>query len=512
MKRTPSFALVALVALATSAPLLAQGTFRITPVRPVAELRQEALKATPPAEAGPFKASDLVELATLDSTFRLDIRYATTNNFLSTPLYEQARAFLQRPAAEALVRVSRALRAKGYGILIHDAYRPWYITKVFWDATPPDKHDFVANPADGSRHNRGCAVDLTLYRLAGRSARGNDEWIRRDVGASLPDLHRRDRRAAATARPPPLRDGGGGVHGVSVRVVALRLQGLAVVRDSEHPIPGDSGRPAMTGAYILLLLATPLAAQQPARRSEPAAVPVRYVEGTVHGFLELHSAGGALLATGDLLQVAGDRAVDSRLVFHFADSSVFEETVTFTQHGVFTMLAYHLMQSGPAFAADLTVTLSRSGQYVVKAKSHEGGAEKQYTGTLALPPDTYNGMAITIAKNLVTRQTQTVHMVAFTPEPRLIGLEIAPIASERVMLGQHAETAVHFKLKPELGALLRVFATLAGKAPPNSDLWIVTDDVPAFWQFEGPLYSGPVWRLNQTMPIRSPEIPTSGPK
>ena len=140
--------------------------FRITPVRPVAELRAEALKATPPAEAGPFLASDLVELVKLDSTIKLDIRYAGTDNFLSTPLYEQARAFLQRPAALALLRVSVALRARGYGLLIHDAYRPWYITKIFWDATPADKHDFVANPADGSRHNRGCAVDLTLYRLS----------------------------------------------------------------------------------------------------------------------------------------------------------------------------------------------------------------------------------------------------------------------------------------------------------------------------------------------------------
>ncbi len=101
----------------------------------------------------------------LDSGIKLDIRYATSNNFLSTPVYTQARAFMQRPAAEALVRVNKKLRPLGYGLIIHDAYRPWYVTKVFWDATPADRHIFVANPAEGSRHNRGCAVDLSLYNL-----------------------------------------------------------------------------------------------------------------------------------------------------------------------------------------------------------------------------------------------------------------------------------------------------------------------------------------------------------
>ena len=139
--------------------------FRITPVRPVAELRAEALAARPPAEPATSRVSDLVELTTLDSTIHLDIRYATSNNFMGTPMYTEARAFLQRPAAEALVRVSRWLRARGYGLLVHDAYRPWYVTKMFWDATPDDEKVFVADPAHGSRHNRGCAVDLTLYDL-----------------------------------------------------------------------------------------------------------------------------------------------------------------------------------------------------------------------------------------------------------------------------------------------------------------------------------------------------------
>jgi D-alanyl-D-alanine dipeptidase len=139
--------------------------FRIQPIRPVAELRAEALAARPPEEHGDFRRSDLVDLATLDARIRLDIRYATTDNFLSTPVYTEARAFLQRPAAEALLRAQRELLKLGYGLLIFDGYRPWYVTKIFWDATPPVQHEFVADPSQGSRHNRGCAVDLTLYDL-----------------------------------------------------------------------------------------------------------------------------------------------------------------------------------------------------------------------------------------------------------------------------------------------------------------------------------------------------------
>ena len=119
----------------------------------------------PPKEAGPFREPDLVELIKLDKKIRLDIRYASANNFLGRPVYTEARAFLQRPAAEALVRANQSLRKQGYGLVIHDGYRPWAVTKIFWDATPEDKKQFVADPAQGSKHNRGCAVDLSIFDL-----------------------------------------------------------------------------------------------------------------------------------------------------------------------------------------------------------------------------------------------------------------------------------------------------------------------------------------------------------
>lgn len=125
----------------------------------------------PPAEQGSFHTPDLVELVKLDPTIHLDIRYASSDNIVHRPVYRQARAFLQRPAAEALVRAHRELAREGYGVLVFDGYRPWSVTKIFWDSVRAEQRAFVANPKKGSKHNRGCAVDLSLYDLAtGREA------------------------------------------------------------------------------------------------------------------------------------------------------------------------------------------------------------------------------------------------------------------------------------------------------------------------------------------------------
>lgn len=119
----------------------------------------------PPLEKGSFREADLVDIAKLDPSLKLDIRYARADNFTGRPVYPEARAFLQRPAAEALARVQRALEDKGYALVVFDGYRPWTVTKMFWDITPTDKRNFVADPREGSKHNRGCAVDLSMIDL-----------------------------------------------------------------------------------------------------------------------------------------------------------------------------------------------------------------------------------------------------------------------------------------------------------------------------------------------------------
>jgi D-alanyl-D-alanine dipeptidase len=209
---------------------------RVTPVRSVDSLRTEALAASPPTEAGPFVPNDLVELVRLEPSIKLEIRYATTNNFLGTRFYDEARAFLQRPAAEALVRAHRALRQQGYGLLIHDAYRPWYVTKMFWDATPLDRRWLVADPAQGSRHNRGSAVDLTLYDLAtGRPVEMPSTYDESTDRAYADYPWRYDAPALAPCAAPA-GDGSRRLRLQRARVVALRLFELALVRDHQRAV------------------------------------------------------------------------------------------------------------------------------------------------------------------------------------------------------------------------------------------------------------------------------------
>lgn len=177
-------------------------------------LRAQALRAAPPLEQGEFRADDLVEPGTLDPTVQLDVRYATDRNFLGWPAYPEARVFLQRPAAEAVVQAHRALQGHGYGLVLLDGYRPWYVTRIFWDATPPERRGFVADPSQGSRHNRGCAVDVTLYELAtGREVRmpsAYDEFSER----SRPDYAggRPEQRAARDRLRQAMEAAGFAVH------------------------------------------------------------------------------------------------------------------------------------------------------------------------------------------------------------------------------------------------------------------------------------------------------------
>jgi hypothetical protein len=178
----------------------------------------------------------------------------------------------------------------------------------------------------------------------------------------------------------------------------------------------------------------------------------------------------------------------------------------FTQLQVYAMQSYHLVRRGPVFRDDTEISLERAtGKYRVTTRAHKDGREEVLEGSLALPDDVYNGMILTVVKDLSKGVSETVHYVAFTPTPRIIELELVPAGEHRVLVGDLEKSATHYVLKPRLGIWLNLFATVLGRVPPDSDVWIVTADVPAFVRFEGPLFlAGPVWRIQLASP-RGPD-------
>jgi len=255
----------------------------------------------------------------------------------------------------------------------------------------------------------------------------------------------------------------------------------------------ERGTAGLLILMIALLWQRPLAA---------APVPVRFAEGSLHGFLTLSTPAGVRIASGNLLQIVRDGDIGSRLVFHFKDGSVHDETAVYSQRNVFTLQSYHVVQRGPAFLEDTEISLERaSGKYRVKTRARKDGREKVLDGKIDLPLDVYNGMVPTVVKNLAPGAGETVHMVAFTPAPKLIKLELAPAGEQKILVGGSEKTATRYVLKPILGIGLKLFASLLGRIPPDNHAWIVTADVPAFVKFEGPLYmNGPVWRIELTSP------------
>lgn len=119
------------------------------------------------ADDKPATAQGFVEVTTLAPGIRVELRYATTNNFMKRAVYPaSARCYLRAPVAARLAAVQRVLEASGLGLKVYDCYRPRPVQQLLWDITPDER--YVAPPSKGSRHNRGAAVDLTLVDAQGR--------------------------------------------------------------------------------------------------------------------------------------------------------------------------------------------------------------------------------------------------------------------------------------------------------------------------------------------------------
>ena len=233
----------------------------------------------------------------------------------------------------------------------------------------------------------------------------------------------------------------------------------------------------------------------------------RFPEGTTRGFLVLRSTDDRPVAYGELVSVPKGDLVQSRLLWRFRDGSVQDETTVYGQHPELKLVSYKQTQRGPAFPADVEVSFTRDpGRYEIRRRETKDTAKKDAkdevtSGAIDLPPDVYNGMTLTVLKNLPAGASGTGHMLAFTPKPRLVKMTMRPVAEDPVILGETRRTAIRYLIDLEVGGIAGIFAAAVGKEPPDLRYWILGGDVPAFLKFEGPFFlNGPVWRIEMLSP------------
>jgi hypothetical protein len=255
------------------------------------------------------------------------------------------------------------------------------------------------------------------------------------------------------------------------------------------------------GNRIFLALTAAVLLQTGVASAEP--VVVRHVEGLVHGFLSLRSPEGGVLANGDLIQDSRDDRVTSRLLFHFKDGSLHDETAVFSQRGHFQLIGYHLVQKGPAFERTLDMTIDCPTGHVTVRYKNEHGEEKLDDEHMDLPADLANGLIPVLLKNV--RQDalpSSLSFVAATPKPRLVNIAVAAAGSEPFSIAGSARKATHYVLKVDIGGIAGMIAPLVGKQPPDSHVWILEGEAPAFVRSQAPMFTGgPIWQTDLVSPV-----------
>ena len=235
--------------------------------------------------------------------------------------------------------------------------------------------------------------------------------------------------------------------------------------------------------------------------AEPVAV--RHVEGLVRGFLSLRSPDGSLIAHGDLIQNARGGRVTSRLIYRFKDRSLQDETAVFSQRGHFQLISDHLVQKGPAFERPLDMRIDRSTGHVVVRYKNEHGEDKVEDEQMDLPPDLANGLMITLLKN-VRRDAlpPSVSLIVATPKPRLVKVTMAATGTEPFSVAGSGRRATHYVLKIHIGGIAGLVAPLVGKEPPDSHVWILEGEAPAFVRSRAPTFmGGPLWQTDLVSPV-----------
>jgi hypothetical protein len=231
-------------------------------------------------------------------------------------------------------------------------------------------------------------------------------------------------------------------------------------------------------------------------------VKVRYVEGTVHGFLALRTPEGETLASGDLVQLSHGDRITTKVVFHFKDGSIDDETTVYSQRGLFRLLKDHHIQKGPSFPHPLDLSIDTSTGQVTVRSANKDGKEDVATQHVELPADLSNGMIPTLLMNLPRGATQTkFSMLVATPKPRIVQLAISPDGDDPVWVQGSRLNAKRYLVKVEIGGVAGKVAPLVGKQPADTHVWVLESEAPVLLRSLGPTQQeGPVWSTELTSP------------
>jgi len=238
---------------------------------------------------------------------------------------------------------------------------------------------------------------------------------------------------------------------------------------------------------------------------EAGSVNVRMVEGHTRGFLVLRTMSGKALAHGEMAQRCSGRLVHGHLTLNFADGSLWDEHVTYSQEKVFRLEAFRHVQRGPSFPTSEVSFDRGSGRFQARIQDKKGDEVKEASGPFDMPADLYNGMTLVLLKNSAPGAGVSGQMAVFGPKPRLIKMELIHEGEDTIRVGPITKTAWRYLVKLEIGGLTGVLASVVGKDPPDLRYWLMAGDVPAFARFQGAMYmNGPVWRIELT-PVEWPK-------
>jgi hypothetical protein len=234
-----------------------------------------------------------------------------------------------------------------------------------------------------------------------------------------------------------------------------------------------------------------------------ASVAARYQEGLTHGFLLLSTLEGNPIAVGDLAQVVHGSQVTTRLVFHFNDGSLQDETTVFSQRHTLSLISYHLIQKGPTFPHPTEMLVVTATGMATVHYTNDKGEEKTESEHLKLPPDLANGLILTVLKNLRPgEEIPQLSMVVATPKPRIVKLSISSPGKDPFTLAGSRREALHYVIKVEIGGVAGLAAALLGKEPPDAHIWLIGGEAPTFVKSETLSFlGGPVWRMELVSPV-----------